>query len=89
MGLWRSPRLCSELVISEAGWCSTTSPKASGGEDVDSEEPVLYWDCSSLHFYPTLPGMLLTPLRMTSQGDRIIGPWVVDQGSTLLLLLQI
>ena len=23
------------------------------------------------------------------QGDRITGPWVVDQGSTLLLLLEI
>jgi hypothetical protein len=34
------------------------SSKASGGEDLDIEEPVSGWDCSPLHFHPTLPGML-------------------------------
>jgi hypothetical protein len=41
--------------------CGETCPrsaKASRGEDVDIEEPVTCWDCSPLHFYPTLPGVL-------------------------------
>src|SRR5215510_9915735 len=34
----------------QAGYLRYTSPKASGGEDVDSEEPVSCGDCSSLHW---------------------------------------
>src|SRR5262249_39057773 len=34
------------------------SSKASGSENLEVEEPVACWDCSSFHFYPTLPGVL-------------------------------
>jgi hypothetical protein len=34
------------------------SAKASRGEDLDIEEPVVCWYASAFHFHPTLPGML-------------------------------
>jgi len=34
------------------------SAKASGGEDLQVEEPVACWDCASFHFHATLAGML-------------------------------
>src|SRR5215831_1912479 len=38
------------------------SPKASRREDLQVEEPVACWDCSSFDFHTTLAGMLSTPL---------------------------
>jgi hypothetical protein len=38
------------------------SSKASRREDLQVEEPVACWDCSSFDFHPTLAGMLRTPL---------------------------
>src|SRR6266446_7251927 len=38
------------------------SSKASRREDLQVEEPILCWDCSSFHFHPALPGMLSTTL---------------------------
>ena len=38
------------------GVCHSLS-KASGGEDLEIEQPVSCWDCSSFDFYTTLPGM--------------------------------
>src|SRR5438094_9368199 len=43
------------------GLCGEAYPhssEASGGEDLDIEEPVSGWDCSTLHFHATLAGML-------------------------------
>ena len=34
------------------------SAKASRGENLEIEEPVSCWDCSSFHFHTTLTGML-------------------------------
>ncbi len=31
--------------------------KASGGKDLEIEQPVSCWDCSSFDFHATLPGM--------------------------------
>src|SRR5215831_15922719 len=36
--------------------------KASRREDLQVEEPVACWDCSSFDFHPTLAGMLSAPL---------------------------
>jgi hypothetical protein len=47
------------------------SSKASRREDLQVEEPVACWDCSSFHFYPTLPRML---------GATLIGHQVVEMG---------
>src|SRR5262245_10151980 len=33
------------------------SAKPSGGQDLEVEEPVACWDCSSFDFHPTLAGM--------------------------------
>ena len=38
------------------------SSEAYGGEDLDIEEPVSGWDCSTLHFHATLAGMLSATL---------------------------
>src|SRR5260370_33558770 len=38
------------------------SSKASRREDLQVEEPVSCWDCSSFDFHPTLAGMLSAPL---------------------------
>jgi hypothetical protein len=38
------------------------SSEASRGEDLDIEEPVAGWDCSTLHFHATLAGMLSATL---------------------------
>ena len=38
---------------------------------MEIEEPVACWDCSSFHFYPTLPRML---------GATLIGHQVVEMG---------
>jgi hypothetical protein len=32
--------------------------KASGGKNLEVEQPVACWDCTSFDFHPTLPGML-------------------------------
>jgi hypothetical protein len=37
------------------GHCSS---KASRREDLEIEQPVACWDCSSFHFHPTLASML-------------------------------
>jgi hypothetical protein len=44
------------------------SSEASGGENLEVEEPVACWDCSSLDFHPTLPSMLSTALV----GDQVV-----------------
>ena len=33
------------------------SAKPSGGQDLEVEQPVVCWDCSSFDFYSTLSGM--------------------------------
>src|SRR5262245_16262474 len=38
------------------------SSKASRREDLQVEEPVRCWDCSSFDFHPTVAGMLRAPL---------------------------
>jgi hypothetical protein len=38
------------------GMCHSLS-KASGGKDLEIEQPVSCWDCSSFDFHATLPGM--------------------------------
>jgi RNA polymerase subunit RPABC4/transcription elongation factor Spt4 len=47
------------------------SSKASRGEDLEIEEPVLCRDCSSVDFYPTWAGML---------GATLVGDQVVQMG---------
>ena len=44
------------------------SAKASGGEDLQVEKPVLCGDFASFHFHTTLPGMLSAPLI----GDQVV-----------------
>src|SRR5215510_454391 len=44
------------------------SAKASGGEDLQVEEPVACWDFASFHFHATLAGMLSPTLI----GDQVI-----------------
>jgi hypothetical protein len=41
----------------------------SRGEDLEVEEPVLGWDCSSFHFHPTLAGMLRSTLIRNALPD--------------------
>ena len=47
------------------------SSKASGGEDLDIEEPVACRYASAFHFHPTLPGM---------PGATLVGHQVVQMG---------
>ena len=42
--------------------------KASGGEDLQVEKPVLRGDFASFHFHTILPGMLSAPLI----GDQVV-----------------
>ena len=86
--------VCGSPRVSVTGWSLRkqagdlryTSPKASGGENVDIEEPVSCWGCSSLHFYPTLPGMLLAPLRIASAYAGLPDTYPVNCPKTSCLL---
>jgi hypothetical protein len=51
-----------------SGGACPHSSKASGGENLEVEEPVAGWDCSFCHFHPALPGMLSTALL----GDQVV-----------------
>src|SRR5215813_1270847 len=48
--------------IALCGEACPYSSEASGGEDLDIEEPISGWDCSTLHFHATLAGMLSATL---------------------------
>jgi hypothetical protein len=54
--------------IAFSGGACHRSAKASGGEDLEIEQPVSCWDCSSLDFHTALPSMLGTPLV----GDQVV-----------------
>src|SRR5215475_1429258 len=45
------------------------SAKASGGEDLDVEEPVVCWDAPTFHLHSTLPSML-SPTLITNGVSR-------------------
>jgi hypothetical protein len=44
--------------IEFSGGVGHCSSKASRREDLEIEQPVACWDCSSFHFHPTLASML-------------------------------
>src|SRR5215467_13535049 len=48
--------------IALCGEACPHSSEASGGMDLDIEEPISGWDCSTLHFHATLAGMLSATL---------------------------
>ena len=54
-------------IAFSGGTCHRSS-KASGGEELEIEQPVSCWDCSSLNFHAALPSMLGTSLV----GDQVV-----------------
>ena len=53
---WYGRKVSHSIAL--CGGTCPRSAKASRGEDLDIEKPVACWDCSTLHFYPTLTGVL-------------------------------
>ncbi len=53
---WLGKEMISHSTQFSGGACPHSS-KASGGENLEVEEPVAWWDCASFHFDPTLSGM--------------------------------
>ena len=58
--LWGGEKFPHSIAL--CGEAYPHSSEASGGEDLDIEEPVSGWDCSTLHFHATLAGMLSATL---------------------------
>jgi hypothetical protein len=84
-------RLKAERIIKNPhstelrGGACHRSAKASGGEDLQVEEPVACWDCASFHFHatltcmlsPTLIGDQVIEVRQPCQKRLLAPPWMM------------